>query len=57
MSKNPVILMLHFRGWTIRQYQNGKWDAIETPGPGVGLTPGFSTFADVMDYLLKEVKV
>lgn len=47
-AKNPVILILHFRGWELRQYKGGQWDATK----GIAVTPGFQIFADLMEYLL-----
>lgn len=45
-----VLLTLHWRGFTIRQYKNGYWDAASNSTPMI--TPGFQCFGDVMDFLL-----
>ena len=49
MSSSPYTQLLYWRGWTIRQYPTGRWDAAENNGPG--LSPGFLTFSDVAEWV------
>lgn len=49
---NPVILTLRYHGWLIRQYRDGYWDAIRGT---FEITPGFTTFEHLMDYLVEAV--
>lgn len=53
LANGGLLLTLHWHGWTIRQYVNGRWDAAHNHSPA--LSPGFQTFGDVMDWLISEV--
>jgi hypothetical protein len=51
---NPIVkvtILRAYPGWRVREYANGIFDATND----LGLSPGFTSFNEVMDHLRKEV--
>lgn len=56
-TSNPVIqetpLVGALQGWVVREYRNGKWDAI-FPGT-FAISPGYDSFLEVCEFIAAEM--
>jgi hypothetical protein len=51
---NPVlsrIALQGYRGWVVREYANGMWDAVHPSG---AISPGFTSFYEAACYARDE---
>lgn len=52
-ARNPVqtrFALAAFPEWTVRQYRNGMYDAVQ----GIAISPGFETYAELLAWLREE---
>lgn len=50
---NPVrtkYVLARFPEWTVREYANGMYDAVQ----GIAISPGFETYSDLLAWLREE---